>query len=149
MPCMGFEPTIRLSERAKAVHALDRSATVTGIVAHKIVKIRFKTNFLTALLEFPFHPASTGCLLIQQMNSHLPSQTDTYRACLSLECFILTRLNDYVLVFIRLYYYVFGVRLSGTVNINTKFGITLISVITTRHKKCSRNVCFSECDGRM
>jgi hypothetical protein len=30
MPCMGFEPTIPQSERAKRVHALDLSATVTG-----------------------------------------------------------------------------------------------------------------------
>jgi hypothetical protein len=30
MPCVGFEPTIPASERARTVHALDRSATVTG-----------------------------------------------------------------------------------------------------------------------
>jgi hypothetical protein len=30
MPWVGFEPTIPASERAKTVHALDRSATVTG-----------------------------------------------------------------------------------------------------------------------
>jgi hypothetical protein len=30
MPYMGFEPTTPASERAKTVHALDRSATVTG-----------------------------------------------------------------------------------------------------------------------
>jgi hypothetical protein len=30
MPCVRFEPTISASERAKTVHALDRSATVTG-----------------------------------------------------------------------------------------------------------------------
>jgi hypothetical protein len=30
MPCVGFEPTIPASERAKTVHVLDRSATVTG-----------------------------------------------------------------------------------------------------------------------
>jgi hypothetical protein len=30
MPCLAFEPTIPASERAKAVHVLDRSATVTG-----------------------------------------------------------------------------------------------------------------------
>jgi hypothetical protein len=30
MPLVGFEPTIATSERAKTVHALDRSATVTG-----------------------------------------------------------------------------------------------------------------------
>jgi hypothetical protein len=31
MPCVGFEPTIPASERAKTVHALDRAATVTGL----------------------------------------------------------------------------------------------------------------------
>jgi hypothetical protein len=31
MPCVGFEPKIPASERAKTVHALYRSATVTGI----------------------------------------------------------------------------------------------------------------------
>jgi hypothetical protein len=30
MPCVGFEPTIPASERARTVHALDRAATVTG-----------------------------------------------------------------------------------------------------------------------
>jgi hypothetical protein len=30
MPWLGFEPTIPASERAKTVHALDCSATVTG-----------------------------------------------------------------------------------------------------------------------
>jgi hypothetical protein len=30
MPCVGFEPTIPASERAKTVYVLDRSATVTG-----------------------------------------------------------------------------------------------------------------------
>jgi hypothetical protein len=45
MPSVGFEPTIPASERAKTVHALDRSATVTGkfhfyagIVKIKVVK---------------------------------------------------------------------------------------------------------------
>jgi hypothetical protein len=31
MPWVGFEPTIPVSERAKTVHALDGSATVTGL----------------------------------------------------------------------------------------------------------------------
>jgi hypothetical protein len=30
MSCVGFDPTIPASERAKTVHALDCSATVTG-----------------------------------------------------------------------------------------------------------------------
>jgi hypothetical protein len=33
MPCVGFEPKIPASERVKTVHALDRSATVTGSLA--------------------------------------------------------------------------------------------------------------------
>jgi hypothetical protein len=31
MPRVGFEPTIPVFERAKAVHALDHAATVIGI----------------------------------------------------------------------------------------------------------------------
>jgi hypothetical protein len=30
MPWVGFEPTIPASERAKTVHVLDRSVTITG-----------------------------------------------------------------------------------------------------------------------
>jgi hypothetical protein len=38
MPWVGFEYTIPASERAKTVHALDRSATVTGESVHVKVK---------------------------------------------------------------------------------------------------------------
>jgi hypothetical protein len=38
MPCVGFEPTIPASERAKTVHGLDRSATVTGMLLLLIVR---------------------------------------------------------------------------------------------------------------
>jgi hypothetical protein len=38
MPCVGFEPTIPASERAKTVHVLDRSATVTGYVYSSLLK---------------------------------------------------------------------------------------------------------------
>jgi hypothetical protein len=34
MHCVGFEPMIPASERVKTVHALDRSATVTGVLRH-------------------------------------------------------------------------------------------------------------------
>jgi hypothetical protein len=34
IPCVGFEPTIPASERAKTVHALERSVTVTGKGPH-------------------------------------------------------------------------------------------------------------------
>jgi hypothetical protein len=37
MPFMGFEPTIPASERAKTVHALKRSATMTGLVGTLII----------------------------------------------------------------------------------------------------------------
>jgi hypothetical protein len=33
MPRVGLEPTIPVSERAKTVHALDRAATVIGLIA--------------------------------------------------------------------------------------------------------------------
>jgi hypothetical protein len=36
MPCVGFEPTIPASERAKTVHALDRSSTVTGNITSMV-----------------------------------------------------------------------------------------------------------------
>jgi hypothetical protein len=40
MPCVGFQPTITASERAKTVHALDRSATVTGqIQYYKMISV--------------------------------------------------------------------------------------------------------------
>jgi hypothetical protein len=32
MPQVGFEPTIPVFERVKTVHALDRAATVIGII---------------------------------------------------------------------------------------------------------------------
>jgi hypothetical protein len=39
MPRIGFEPTIKSSERAKTVHILDRSATVTGILRYTPTQI--------------------------------------------------------------------------------------------------------------
>jgi hypothetical protein len=43
MPEEGFESTITASKRAKTVHALDRSATVTGTVIHYPVLINLTT----------------------------------------------------------------------------------------------------------
>jgi hypothetical protein len=52
MPCVGFEPTITASERAKTVHALDRAATVTGSnLVHHAIQIRK----LTYILLFELH----------------------------------------------------------------------------------------------
>jgi hypothetical protein len=40
VPSVGFEPTIPASERAKTVHALDRSVTVTGLLDNAFLKRR-------------------------------------------------------------------------------------------------------------
>jgi hypothetical protein len=39
MPWVEFEPTVPASERAKTVHALDRSATVTGNAVYSVEEI--------------------------------------------------------------------------------------------------------------
>jgi hypothetical protein len=39
MPCVGFEPMIPTSELAKTVHALDRSATATGLISVTILHL--------------------------------------------------------------------------------------------------------------
>jgi hypothetical protein len=45
MPWVAFEPTIPGSKRAKIVHALDRSATVTGTYPHLSLKIEGQSMF--------------------------------------------------------------------------------------------------------
>jgi hypothetical protein len=40
MPWVRFEPTIPAFEQAKAVHALDRAATVIG---HEFARVQYKT----------------------------------------------------------------------------------------------------------
>jgi hypothetical protein len=47
MPCVGFESTIRASERVKTVHVLDLADTVTGITSITAVLIQFMTYLLT------------------------------------------------------------------------------------------------------
>jgi hypothetical protein len=49
MPRVGFEPTIPASKRAKTVHALDNSATVTGLVesVNDKLKIMLKKGVVT------------------------------------------------------------------------------------------------------
>jgi hypothetical protein len=42
MPRMGFEHTIPVFQRAKAVHALDRAATVIGLTKYKECKFKLK-----------------------------------------------------------------------------------------------------------
>jgi hypothetical protein len=46
MPCVGFEPTIAASERAKTVHALDGSATMTGCLQINHLRFWFNHIFL-------------------------------------------------------------------------------------------------------
>jgi hypothetical protein len=68
MPCVGFEPTIPASERAKTVHALDRAATVTCAKSFPIyyspVIISFDSIYseiillLLLLLLLPFYRLS-------------------------------------------------------------------------------------------
>jgi hypothetical protein len=53
MPCVGFELTIPASERTKTVHALDRSATVTGSL--EIYRLKYFYIFLS-------FPVSATCL---------------------------------------------------------------------------------------
>jgi hypothetical protein len=48
MRCVGFEPTIPASERAMAVHALDRSATVTGFSLFTDTKIRIPCSYVSS-----------------------------------------------------------------------------------------------------
>jgi hypothetical protein len=56
MPWVGFEPMIQVFERAKTVHALDRTATVIGQVATTFLKI------ITVLLLLYFSELSTNFL---------------------------------------------------------------------------------------
>jgi hypothetical protein len=47
MPCVGFEPTITASGRAKAVYVLDRSAIVTGTqITLPLPYFEYKTHIL-------------------------------------------------------------------------------------------------------
>jgi hypothetical protein len=45
MPWVGFEPTIPASERAKTVHVLDFSATVTGQIVGYLIKIILELDY--------------------------------------------------------------------------------------------------------
>jgi hypothetical protein len=45
MPCVGFETTIPASERVKSVHALDRSAIVTGNELFTFLKYSYRVCF--------------------------------------------------------------------------------------------------------
>jgi hypothetical protein len=45
MPCVGFEPTIPATERAKTVHASYRAATVTVLYENACTVLQGKPNY--------------------------------------------------------------------------------------------------------
>jgi hypothetical protein len=51
MPCVGFEPMIPVSERAKTVQCLDRSATVTDLNKLPETKCQGKLRFMPGTLS--------------------------------------------------------------------------------------------------
>jgi hypothetical protein len=73
MPRVGFEPTIPVFERAKTVHALDRAATVIGVLQPRMVN---PTQTLVMDLE------RNGPVLLERMVHYLgvlEAVTDLYR----------------------------------------------------------------------
>jgi hypothetical protein len=56
MPCVGFERTITASERAKTVHALDRSATVTGMVCFTMLEFKIKKKTMKKVSQYRHSP---------------------------------------------------------------------------------------------
>jgi hypothetical protein len=69
MSWVGLEPTITASERAKIVHALDRSATVTGIPDHKCLyyKLKLEQKWLEYLQRMPWKGSPKSILKHQQI----------------------------------------------------------------------------------
>jgi hypothetical protein len=57
MPWVGLEPTIQAAERAKTVHALDRSATVTGPEKNR------SPNFLSVQFEISLQSEKSETLV--------------------------------------------------------------------------------------
>jgi hypothetical protein len=51
MPRVGFEPTTPVFERAKTVHALDRTVTVIGHFSTLLTLNKFKTMLVATLLK--------------------------------------------------------------------------------------------------
>jgi hypothetical protein len=58
-PSVGFEPTIRASERAKTVHALDREATVTGAHLYSMYNMAIIFGCMMKI-----HPLNSGVCCI-------------------------------------------------------------------------------------
>jgi hypothetical protein len=63
---VGFEPTIPASERVKTVHALDRSATVTGM--EWLVDNKFEMMWKDAVVD-----------TFSVISHHLPGRTEENR----------------------------------------------------------------------
>lgn len=81
-------------------------------------------------------------------NSHFSWWIGQYCASPSLGCFSLARKVIRMRVYLSAFlYYVYGVRVSDNVNINIKFVVKCISMITTQ-QNFPRNVFFSESEGR-
>jgi hypothetical protein len=82
MPCVGFEPTISVSVRAKTVHALDRSTTVTG-------KNTLLITVLQLLYEYHHQQQSGGGVSLVDpygfirpvTSSHIFPSSSIHRAC--------------------------------------------------------------------
>jgi hypothetical protein len=56
MPWVGFEPTIPAFERAKTVHALDRAATVIGIICEVGIELLNIIEIISLKGKFYFLP---------------------------------------------------------------------------------------------
>jgi hypothetical protein len=61
MPQVGFESTTPAFERAKTVHALDREATMTGLLPSGLHFLEFLIVFVRAVC--PAHLIPLNCLL--------------------------------------------------------------------------------------
>jgi hypothetical protein len=58
MPWVGFEPTVPASERAKTVHALDRSATVTDTRPYSVSILKVSLSKFMEKKTHQFHLTS-------------------------------------------------------------------------------------------
>jgi hypothetical protein len=68
MPCVRFEPTIPASERAKTVHALDRSASVAYNLGIHILKCAVGP---ASLLSFSQHTCEFVSLFVTHVSQVL------------------------------------------------------------------------------
>jgi hypothetical protein len=84
MPCVEFEPTIPASERAKRVHASERSATVTVPVRTSNPRDQLKYTLLATwfhigfLLGLFFDPEDGGYLFLRNVGRLSADYTGLY-----------------------------------------------------------------------